>query len=73
MTSLDTAPYRPCRGGMTVARGHSRLALDIGIAERTPNVRASYVADSTTLRPDRPPTITGRPASSGRSLISTLA
>jgi hypothetical protein len=40
MTSLETAPYTPCRGGMTVACGHMRVALDIGIADRTPNARA---------------------------------
>ncbi len=73
ITSFDTAPYRPCRGGTTVACGHSLLALDIGMADRTPNARAWYVADSTTLRPESPPTITGLPASSGRSRISTLA
>ena len=56
-----------------MACGHSLLALDIGMADRTPNARAWYVADSTTLRPESPPTITGLPASSGRSRISTLA
>ncbi len=44
-----------------------------GMAERTPNARAWYDADSTTPRPPVPPTMTGWPASSGRSLISTLA
>ena len=73
MTSLDTSPYSPCRGGMKTACGHCRLACPTGIAERTPNARASYVADSTTLRAPRPPTTTGLPARSGRSLSSTLA
>ena len=44
-----------------------------GMAERTPNARAWYDADSTTPRPPVAPTMTGWPASSGRSLISTLA
>jgi hypothetical protein len=41
MTSFDTAPYSRCRGGMTVACGQSRLARDIGIADRTPKALAS--------------------------------
>ena len=44
-----------------------------GMAERTPNARAGYDADSTTPRPPVAPTMTGWPASSGWSLISTLA
>jgi hypothetical protein len=73
MTSLETSEYTECRGGMKTACGHSRLALPTGIADRTPNARASYVADSTTLRALRPPTTTGWPARSGRSRSSTLA
>jgi len=73
MTSLETSPYSPCRGGMKTACGHSRLARLIGIADRTPNARASYVADSTTPRAPSPPTTTGCPARSGRSRSSTLA
>ena len=41
MTSLETSPYSPCRGGMKTACGNSRLALLTGIADRTPNARAS--------------------------------
>ena len=41
MTSLDTAAYRPCLGGMITACGQSRRARIIGIAERTPKARAS--------------------------------
>ncbi len=73
MTSFDAAAYTRCLGGTNTARGHSRLALPTGIAERTPNARAWYDADSTTPRPPVPPTMTGWPARSGRSLISTLA
>ena len=73
MTSLDTSAYSRCLGATNTARGHSRCARPTGIADRTPNARASYDAESTTPRPLVPPTMTGRPASSGRSLISTLA
>ena len=73
MTSLDTAAYSRCLGGTNTARGYIRCARPTGIADRTPNARASYVAESTTPRPLAPPTMTGRPASSGRSLTSTLA
>ncbi len=59
-------------GATTTASGHSRTARPIGIALRTPNALASYVADSTTPRRP-PPTITGRPRSSGRRRSSTLA
>ena len=41
MTCLETALYTECRGGMKTACGHSRLARTAGIAERTPNFRAS--------------------------------
>jgi len=73
MTCLETALYTECRGGMKTACGHSRRADAHGIAERTPNFRAAYDADRTTLRPLGEPTITGWPARSGRSLSSTLA
>ncbi len=73
MTSLDTAAYIRCLGATNTARGHIRCARPTGIAEWTPNARAWYDAESTTPRPPVPPTMTGRPASSGRSLISTLA
>ncbi|MBP2675060.1 MAG: hypothetical protein H6Q84_1900 [Deltaproteobacteria bacterium] len=47
--------------------------MDVGIAERTPNFRASYDAAATTPRFSPPPTITGFPRSSGRSSVSTAA
>ena len=72
MTSADAAAYTPRRGATKTACGHSRRARVTGIAERTPNTRAWYDAESTTPRLPTP-TITGRPASSGRSRISTLA
>ncbi len=56
-----------------MASGHRRRALAVGIAEPTPNLRASYEAVVTTdLGPD-PATITGSPFSSGRRCSSTLA
>jgi hypothetical protein len=73
MTSFDTAAYTPRLGGTNTARGHIRRARPTGIADRTPNARAWYDAESTTPRPPVPPTTTGLPASSGASLISTLA
>ena len=73
MTSLDTSAYRRCLGATNTACGHIRCARPTGIADRTPNTRAWYDAESTTPRPLVPPTMTARPASSGRSLISTLA
>ncbi len=39
-TCFDTAAYFAMSGGMTVACGHSRRASNMGIAERTPKVRA---------------------------------
>ena len=54
-------------------RAATDLAVSVGIAERTPNGRASYDAAMTTPRVDVPPTITGRPRSSGRSRCSTDA
>jgi len=55
------------------ASGQSARACAVGIADRTPNGRASYDAAMTTPRRDVPPTITGRPRSSGRSRCSTAA
>ena len=71
---LGGGGVRPVPGRETnTARGHIRSARPTGIAECTPNARAWYDADSTTPRPLVPPTMTGWPASSGRSSISTLA
>ena len=64
ITPFDTSEYASNRGGSTVALGHSRRARAIGIAECTPNFRASYVAESTTPRPS-PPMMTGVPIRSG--------
>ena len=41
MTSADAAAYAPCRGATKTACGHSRRARVTGIADRTPNARAS--------------------------------
>ncbi|GAB3891909.1 hypothetical protein GCM10027612_38560 [Microbispora bryophytorum subsp. camponoti] len=41
MTPRDTSAYMAWRGGMTVACGQMRRARVIGIAEWTPNLRAS--------------------------------
>ena len=58
---------------MTIAVGHSRRACEAGIAEPTPNLRASYDAVVTTERGPEPATITGLPFSSGRRISSTVA
>ncbi len=73
MTPSETREYLAWSGSTTVAWGHIRRALVIGIAECTPNRRASYVADRTTPRVPPPPTITGVPFSSGRSSSDTDA
>src|SRR5438105_1826720 len=52
---------------------HSRFARDDGIAECTPNLRASYDAAQTTLRSPGQPTTTGLPLSAGSSRCSTEA
>src|SRR6478609_2409565 len=58
------------------ASGILRAAMRSGMPDPTPNSRASYDAVDTTARSvgsPRPPTMTGRPASSGRRRISTAA
>ena len=60
-------------GGTNTACGHSRSARTAGIAERTPNLRASYDAAQTTERLPRHATTTGRPRSDGSSRCSTDA
>jgi hypothetical protein len=47
------------------ASGQSLRACTDGIAERTPKTRASYEHAATTPRCEEPPTMTGRPRSSG--------
>ena len=50
------------------------MAVCIGMAERTPNSRASYEAAATTpLVVGLPPTTTGLPRNSGLSSCSTEA
>ncbi len=61
------------RTGRKIPFGQSRFAVAVGIAEWTPNLRASYDAAATTPRRSSPPTITGFPRSSGRSSTSTDA
>ena len=58
---------------MTIAVGHNRRAWEAGIADPTPNLRASYEAVVTTDRGPDPATITGLPLSSGRRISSTVA
>ena len=60
-------------GGTNTASGHKRSARTAGIAERTPNMRASYDAAHTTERAPRQATTTGRPRSDGSSRCSTDA
>jgi len=57
--------------GRKIASGHNLFARDDGIAENTPNRRASYDAAATTPRLPSPPTTTGLPTSSGRRSSST--
>ena len=74
MTARETSRDRPSKsGGMTTASGHRRRACEAGIADPTPNRRASYDAVVTTARGPEPATITGRPRSSGRRRSSTFA
>ncbi len=41
MTASEIREYSSWSGGMTLAWGHSRRARDIGMADVTPNLRAS--------------------------------
>ena len=50
-----------------------RFAVAEGIAERHPNLRASYEQVVSTPRGPSPPTATGNPRNSGSSRCSTLA
>src|SRR5674476_1018514 len=60
--------------GRNTPRGQRRSAWKMGMALWTPMARASYEHAETTPRPPRsPPTITGRPRSSGRRACSTEA
>jgi hypothetical protein len=58
---------------MNTPSGQSRFARDEGIAECTPNFRASYDAAQTTLRRPGQPTMTGLPRSDRSSRCSTDA
>ena len=76
MTRTDASSYAWWSTGRKTASGHLRAAVRSGIPEPTPNARASYDAVDTTPRSvgsPRPPTTTGRPASSGRRSTSTAA
>ncbi len=74
ITSRETAAYFRMSTGRKTPPGQSCTARAAGIAEWTPNRRASYDAADTTPRPSGvPPTITGLPLSSGRSRCSTAA
>ena len=65
-TCCETARYLAKSVGTMTRSGQSRTARDIGMAERTPKVRASYEAAQTTARlSGRPPTATGRPRKLG--------
>ena len=71
-SSLPTAAYVFMPGVTTTASGQAFSALNIGMAERTPHVRATCQQAATTAR-WRPPTITGTSRSSGRSRFSIAA
>jgi hypothetical protein len=68
----DLAAYFALSGLMMTASGQSFVALNMGMAERTPESRAMSQAVVTTPRLP-PPTMRGLAASSGRSRFSTLA
>src|SRR5215469_18438161 len=55
----ETARYRGKSGGRKTALGQRRSARTAGMAERTPNFRASYEAAHTTERFPRHATTTG--------------
>ena len=60
--------------GTHIASGHNRSARAIGMADRTPNFRASYEAEHTTPRLSRvPPTMSSDalPAPSGSTIRAT--
>jgi len=66
--------HAPRGTGTHIACGQSLSAREIGMAERTPNLRASYEAEQTTPRlPGAPPTIRSRarPAPSGSTSLAT--
>jgi hypothetical protein len=60
-------------GGTTTSCGQRSSAWYNGIAERTPNGRASYDAVSTTARRDEPEIASGTPRSAGSSRCATDA
>ncbi len=74
MICREARTYLSMSTGRKTPSGHSRAAFEMGIAELTPNTRASYEHADTTPRPlGSAPTMTGRPRSSGRSRCSTDA
>ena len=70
---LECVRYASKSGGRKTPSGQSRRARTDGIAERTPNRRASYEALETTPREPVPPTITGLPRNEGSFRTSTPA
>ena len=73
----DASSYAGLSEGRKTAVGQRRAAARSAMPERTPNARASYDAVATTWRgrvgSPSPPTITGRPTSSGWRSTSTAA
>jgi hypothetical protein len=70
---LDTSTYRLMRTGSQIASGQRRAATTDGIADLTPNTRASYEHVVTTPRLPGCPTITDFPARDGSSRTSIAA
>ena len=74
MTAFDISRYRSKCPTVHIASGQSRSAVDEGMADRTPNLRASYEhVDTTPLLFELPPTMTGFPRQAGWSSCSTEA
>src|ERR1039458_7672450 len=71
-TLPEYSRYRPGCPSTKMACGHSLAAVRSGMAECTPNLRASYDAADTTPRSLRcPPTTTAFPFSDGSNTSST--
>ena len=71
ITLRDRRPYPP-PWGTTISPGHILSARAIGIADRTPNLRAAYEQEETTPRPSGlPPTANGFPSRLGSRSTST--
>ena len=70
---LECTRYASKSGGRKIPSGHNLRARTEGMAECTPERRASYDALVTTPREPVPPTITGLPLSDGSFNTSTFA